>query len=232
VKILGNDWIKKRIKNVPLFHELSDHELDSLVAISQVRNYKPRTFLFMQGDPIEYVFFIHSGTVKIHKTDVSGKEQIVSILQTGEMFPHVGFFRKGTYPAHAEIVEEAVLIEIPIAEFEQTLIRYPELSMKLFRVMGEKIIDLQNRLEEQILHNTYEQIVLLLLRLTKSNAIQQGDYYRLTAHFTNRELANMIGTSRETVSRTINQLKRKDLIKLNDDGFYLIDAERLEKEIF
>jgi CRP-like cAMP-binding protein len=230
---MTNDWIKQRLKVVPLFRELSDNELDSLVTISQVRVYKPRTFVFMQGDPLERVFFIQSGTVKIYKTDMSGKEQIVSILQTGEMFPHAGFFRKGTYPAHAEVVEEATLIVIPIDEFEQTLICYPELCIKLFRVMGEKIIDLQNRLEEQILHNTYEQIVMLLLRLTKTNAVpHDGGFYRLTTHFTNRELANMIGTSRETISRTLSQLKRKGLIDIDDHGFYLIDASRLEKEIF
>ncbi|RAK19574.1 CRP/FNR family transcriptional regulator [Anoxybacillus vitaminiphilus] len=229
---MKNDWIKPRLKSVPLFRELSDHELNSLVTISQVHIYKPRTFVFMQGDPLERVFFIHSGTVKIYKTDVNGKEQIVSILQAGEMFPHTGFFRKGAYPAHAEAVEETTLIAIPISDFEQTLICYPELCMKLFRVMGEKIIDLQNRLEEQILHNTYEQIVMLLLRLTKTNAVPQGRYFRFTTHFTNRELANMIGTSRETISRTLSHLKRKGLIDIDDDGFYLIDVERLEKEIF
>jgi CRP/FNR family transcriptional regulator len=159
-------------------------------------------------------------------------KKIVSILQAVEMFPHAVFFRKGAYPAHAEVVEEATLIVIPIADFEQTLICYPELCMKLFRVMGEKIIDLQNRLEKQILHNTYEQIVMLLLRLTKTNAVPQGRYYRLTTHVTNRELANMIGTSRETISRTLSQLKRKGLIDIDDNGFYLIDAEQLEKEIF
>ncbi|MEK5270058.1 iron-sulfur cluster assembly protein [Aeribacillus sp. FSL K6-8394] len=115
---------------------------------------------------------------------------------------------------------------------EETLMLFPVLSIKLFRVMSEKIIDLQNRLEEQILHNTYEQIVLLLLRLTKTNALPQGKLYRLTTHLTNRELANMIGTSRETVSRTLNQMKRKGIILVDDDGYYLVDAEQLEKEIF
>ena len=104
--------------------------------------------------------------------------------------------------------------------------------MKLFKVMGEKIVDLQNRLEEQILHNTYEQIVLLLIRLCKSNGEYMNGEYRLTTQFTNRELANMIGTSRETVSRTINQLKKKEFILLDDDGYYVIDREALKQDLF
>lgn len=229
---MQNEWMKSRLKNITLFRELSDQELDIIINISQVRVVKPKTFVFMQGDPLESVYFIHAGTVKIYRTDIHGKEQIVSVLQAGEMFPHSGFFRKGNYPAHAEVVEEATLIAIPISEFEQTLICSPELCIKLFRVMGEKIIDLQNRLEEQILHNTYEQIIMLLLRLAKTNAVKESDYYRFTTYFTNRELANMIGTSRETVNRTLSQLKRKGLMDMDEDGYYLIDTKRLEDELF
>ena len=138
--------IKKHLQGVSLFKELSEEELQPIVDISQMRIYKARSFVFMQGDTLDRVFFIHSGKVKIHKIDAAGKEQIVSVLQAGEMFPHAGFFRKGTYPAHAEILETAQLIVTPIADFEAILIRYPELSIKLFKVLGENIVDLQNRL--------------------------------------------------------------------------------------
>lgn len=112
------------------------------------------------------------------------------------------------------------------------MISYPELCIKLFKVLGEKIVDLQGRLEAQVLHNTYEQIILLLLRLCKSNGEKIGDQYKLTTQFTNRELANMIGTSRESVSRTINLVKKKALVTLDDDGVYLINREALKQELF
>ncbi|ALC90162.1 Crp/Fnr family transcriptional regulator [Bacillus sp. FJAT-18017] len=224
--------IIKRLSAVPIFRELNFCELEELVKIAQARNYKNKMYVFMQDDPLDRVFFIHSGKVKIYKTDSAGKEQIVSVLEAGEMFPHAGFFRKGNYPAHAEIIEEAQLVVIPINDFEKVLISYPELSIKLFKVLGEKIVDLQERLEAQILHNTYEQIVLLLLRLTKSNGVELGDLHRLTTQFTNRELANMIGTSRETVSRTVNHLKKKKFIEQDDSGFYLINSEALQSELF
>lgn len=223
--------IKKHLQEVPLFKELSEEELQPIVDISQLRNYKAKSFVFMQGDTLDRVFFIHSGKVKIQKTDVTGKEQIVSVLQAGEMFPHAGFFQKGTFPAHAEILETAQLIVTPIADFEKILIQHPELCIKLFKVLGEKIVDLQNRLEEQILHDTYEQIIMLLLRLCKSNGIQMNDKYTLTTQFTNRELANMIGTSRETMSRTMNQLKRKKLIDIDENGCFIIIPDKLKAEI-
>ncbi|MFI8708983.1 Crp/Fnr family transcriptional regulator [Bacillus sp. NPDC077411] len=223
--------IKKHLQEVPLFKELSEEELQPIVDISQLRMYKAKSFVFMQGDILDRVFFIHSGKVKIQKTDAAGKEQIVSVLQAGEMFPHAGFFQKGTFPAHAEILETAQLIVTPIADFEKILIQHPELCIKMFKVLGEKIVDLQNRLEEQILHDTYEQIIMLLLRLCKSNGVKMNNKYTLTSQFTNRELANMIGTSRETISRTINQLKRRNLIAIDENGYFIIIPEKLKAEI-
>ncbi|ATO51545.1 Crp/Fnr family transcriptional regulator [Brevibacillus laterosporus] len=223
--------IKKHLRKIPLFTKLLEEELQSIVDISQMRTYKARSFVFMQGDPLDRVFFIHSGKVKIQKTDTTGREQIVSVLQAGEMFPHAGFFRKGTFPANAEILEIAQLIVIPIGDFENILLQYPQLCITLFKVLEEKIVDLQNRLEEKILHDMNEQIIMLLLRLCKSNGIQIHDKYKLTTQFTNRELANMIGTSRETISRTINQLKRKKLIDIDENGFFIIIPEKLQEEI-
>lgn len=224
--------IINRLSDVPLFRELTLEELDPIVLIAQTRFYKHKMYVFMQDDPLDRVFFIHSGKVKIYRTDLSGKEQIISVLEPGEMFPHAGFFRKGSYPAHAEISEDANLIVIPIDKFEGILITYPELCIKLFKVLGEKIVDLQGRLEAQVLHNTYEQIILLLIRLCKSNGEKISDKFQLTTQFTNRELANMIGTSRETVSRTLNHLKKKEYIDLCEEGYYLIDREALQQELF
>ena len=230
---MQSETVSRHLKNVSLFKELTDTEIESIVQIAQIRNYKAHTFVFMQDDPLDRVFFIQKGKVKIYKTDVHGKEQIVSVLKEGDMFPHVGFFKRGTYPAHAELIEKSTLIVIPIEDFETILLQNPEVCVKLFRVMGEKIIDLQNRLEEQILHNTYEQILMLLLRLSKAYGEPIDDKrVRLNTHFTNRELANMIGTSRETISRTLTKLRKKDMIALNKYGSFIISTEAIQNELF
>lgn len=224
--------IIKTLSDVPLFKELSKVELAPIINIAQARFYKNKMYVFMQDDPFDRIFFIHSGKVKIYKTDFSGKEQIFSILEPREMFPYSGFFRKDKFPAHAEVMENAHLIIVPMDKFEEVLLSNPKLCIKLFNVLGEKIVDLQQSLEAQILHNTYEQIILLLIRLCKSNGEKVDSKYKLTTQFTNRELANMIGTSRETVSRTINQLKKKEFIWQNGDGSYSLDQEALQQELF
>ncbi|WML45068.1 Crp/Fnr family transcriptional regulator [Neobacillus sp. PS3-40] len=224
--------MKKVLSGFSLFRELTDSELNKITDISIVRDWKKHSHVFLQGDPLENVYFIFDGKIKVYKSDVNGKEQIVAIMKKGEMFPHVGFFRKGDYPAFAEVLEPSTTIAVPISQFENVLIENPELCIKVFKVLGEKIIDLQNRLEEQILNNTYEQIIKLLVRLAQNHGKKLEDNtIWLEAEFTNKDLANMIGTTRETISRTLTRMKRDELIELDDEGNMILDLDKLMDEI-
>lgn len=226
------DEIKRVLSEFSLFRELTDNEINKITKITISREWKKHSHVFLQGDPLENVYFIYDGKIKIYKSDVNGKEQIVAIMKKGEMFPHVGFFRKGDYPAFAEVLEPSILITIPIVQFERVLVENPELSIKVFKVLGEKIVDLQNRLEEQILNNTYEQIIKLLIRLAQNNgkALQNGSIL-LKTDFTNKDLANMIGTTRETINRTLTKLKKEELIEVDDDGNMILDPRKLLDQI-
>jgi CRP/FNR family transcriptional regulator, cyclic AMP receptor protein len=224
--------IKQVLSNFTLFRDLNDTELLKVTEIAIAREWKKNSLVFLQGDRLENVYFIYDGKIKIYKSDVNGKEQIVAIMKKGEMFPHVGFFRKGDYPAYAEVLEPSTLIAVPISQFENVLIENPELCIKVFKVLGEKIVDLQNRLEEQILNNTYEQIVKLLIRLAQKHGTEQEDgTILLKSEFTNKDLANMIGTTRETISRTLTKMKKDELVEVDEDGNMILDVEILMEEI-
>ncbi|MBS4215901.1 Crp/Fnr family transcriptional regulator [Neobacillus rhizophilus] len=226
------DEIKRVLSEFTLFRSLNDTELSKVTDIAIAREWKKNSHVFHQGDPLENVYFIYDGKLKIYKSDVNGKEQIVAIMKKGEMFPHVGFFRKGDYPAYAEVLESSTLIAVPISKFENVLIENPELCIKVFKVLGEKIVDLQNRLEEQILNNTYEQIVKLLIRLAQKHGKEQEDgTILLKSEFTNKDLANMIGTTRETISRTLTKMKKDELIEVDEEGDMILDIEILMEEI-
>jgi CRP/FNR family transcriptional regulator, cyclic AMP receptor protein len=230
---LKHEQIIKLLQNIPIFKGLSDSELEQVANLSITRHYKPGTHVFMQGEEMANVYFILEGKVKIYKTNINGKEQIVNMLKPSEMFPHQAFFRKGHYPAHAEVVEDTTLTIIPLQSFEQFLILNPEISVKVFRVLGDLIVELQKRLEEKIFHNTYEQVVLLLLRLGKKhgNPIKDG-VLQFDTPFTNQELANMIGSTRESINRSLSKLKKKKLLDITEDHFIQINVNGLRDELF
>lgn len=219
------------LRQFPLFRELTDDEMIPLVDLMKSRTFSTNSFVFMKDEPITNVYFILEGEVKIFRTSIEGKEQIVNILKAPDMFPHRGLFREDNYPANAQVMENSRLMYLSITDFEQFLIMYPHVSIKMFRILSEIIGDLQSRLEEKILFTVYEQIVMLLIRLTKNYGKQINEVeHKIGLQFTNQDLANMIGSSRETVSRTLTLLRRKKLIRNDDDGFCIVNYEELKEQ--
>ncbi|TES50019.1 Crp/Fnr family transcriptional regulator [Halalkalibacterium halodurans] len=231
--MLNNDKIKELLTHFPLFKRLNDTALDQIVDISIYREWGRGSYIFMQDEPIENVYFIYRGRIKIYKADNRGREQIVAILREGEMFPHVGFFRKGGYPAYAQVVDHAQLVVIPIGDFEDILRKNPELCIQVFRVLGEKIVDLQDRLEAQIVNNTYEQIIKLIIRLGETNGEPAEDGITvMKSDYTNQQLAKMIGTTRETVNRTLTKLRKEGLLKENEGSRLCFVREEMEGKLY
>src|SRR5699024_1015270 len=139
----------------------------------------------------------------------------------------------GNYPAHAEIMEEAILVNIPILSFENFLLTNPAICIKMFEVLGGIIIDLQNRLEEKILYKVYDQIVLLLLRLARRNGEKIADHrYRLSISLTIGELTKMKGSSRESVSSTLTKMRKQGLINPDIHGSLIVHYDQLDASIF
>jgi CRP-like cAMP-binding protein len=224
--------IAKWLTAIPFFKDLSKEELVPFAEAAQLRLYKQKRYVFMDGDQLDRVFFIHHGKVKIYKTDPTGKEYIIYILEPGDMFPNAGFFSQSNFRANAKVLEDTNLIVMPIKNFEALLISQPKLCIKFLKALGERIDDLGGRLEAQMLHNTYEQIILLLIRLCQSNGEKIAKGYKLKTKFTNSDLAKMIGTSRESVCRTLNLLKEKGYIFLSEEGLYIIDKDSLKQSLF
>ncbi|WP_223154992.1 Crp/Fnr family transcriptional regulator [Alkalibacillus aidingensis] len=219
------------LKSFTIFKDLNDDEIQSILSFSHIRKFKKNDHIFMQGDVISHVYFMISGQVKIYRTGYSGNEQIVNFLKRGNMFPHQGFFRKDNYPAHAQASGDVELICIPIMEFESFLYQRPEICIRLLSVLGDLIVDLQNRLESKMVDTAYEQVIKAILRIGEANGKKEGDYTVLTVKITNQELANIIGSSRETVSRSLTKLKKNNLLHMNKNGFLYYEFDVLHEQI-
>ncbi|MDS9471598.1 Crp/Fnr family transcriptional regulator [Sporosarcina pasteurii] len=225
------EQLKTLAKNVTLFKDLSDEELKPFLNIMRRREFLDKQMIFMHDTPITDIYIVASGNVKVFRNDLSGKEQIICVKQLGDLFPNVGFFRKENYPAHSQAMEETVLYAISLREFEEVLLVNPHISIKLFRLLGDLIIDSQQRLEEMALRNTNDRILLLLLRLSESHGTRQPDgWLKLNTKFTNSDLANMIGTTRESVNRMISRLRKEDKVKIVEGDYYII-PDKIQNEI-
>lgn len=231
--VFMNEQLANLLSSIPLFEDLTIDELQKIISFTKKKSISKGSHVFFKDEPLESVYFIETGIVKIYKTDINGKEQIVSLLKAGDMFPHVGFFQSHNYPANALVVEDASFLYLSTSHLKEIILRYPEVGMKLFNVMEDKIIELQNSLEAQVLNNAYDQVVKLLLRLHHAHGILQEDgTYLLPLHVTQNEIAQMIGAARETVSRSLSKMRKKGLIAEGDKGYLLLDVEALKHELY
>lgn len=215
------------LKRVPLFSELNEEERTRLADITTEQHYARKQIVFMEGHPREAVYFICSGSVKIFKVDEDGNEQVINLLKEGEMFPHVGFFDHGPYPATAEVIQDAILLKIRLDDFEALIMESPQIAVKVMRIMGRKIMSLQKRIQEFISEDVYHRVVHTLLRLAEESGKQKGESVVIEMPITNQDLANMVGTSRESINRILNGLKREKLLKLGRKSITILDIRRL-----
>jgi CRP/FNR family transcriptional regulator len=214
--------------DVPLFRDLNPQELARVEEIAIEREFKKKTTIFVEGSEKEAVFFIRDGLVKAYKTDEDGNEQIVSLLQPGEMFPHTGFFNQASYPATAEALVDTHLLAIPVRAFEQLVTAMPSIAIKLIDVMGAKIRELQQLLQQFTGHDVNGRIMAYLLQLADKHGVALESHIHIGLPVTNQELANAIGTTRETVNRLLSQLKKQHILETHRSEIVILDLPGLK----
>jgi CRP/FNR family transcriptional regulator, cyclic AMP receptor protein len=226
-KVVKN--IKSFLQKFTVFSGLNEEELQLVETITNTRPYKKRMNVFMEGEVREAVFFILSGIVKAYKIDEEGNEQVISILHEGDMFPHVGFFDESSYPATVEVVDDAELLVIRIDDFEDLMMKHPQISIKVMKMLGQKILDLQERIQGFISKDVQHRFIHTLLKLAEEQGMEQENGIYLNISITNQDFANMVGTSRESISRALTKMKKQGLLKADRQGILIYDIKKLAK---
>lgn len=225
--------VYSRLSRLSFFKHLPNNELKEIAQYFSYKKVTKNKYIFRQGDTFQSIYFLCEGQVKIIRADRHGREQLVAVCYDQEMFPHLGFyFRNSEYPASTFVSEDAQLLYLPSQNIERLLTNHPTVSLIFLNVMGEKMIDLQHRLEEKILSSTYEQVIKLLLRLANKHSVKLSNgNLMLVIPFQNKELASMIGATRETVSRIMNKLAVSGMIERDHKGRLIIKVKELNEEL-
>lgn len=215
-------------KQFPIFSNLTEYELQEVAEISNHREFKKGTNIFLEGEARKAVYFIVSGLVKVYKVSEDGQEQIISLLHSDEMFPHVGFFDDTPNPATALAITDVQAISVPIEDFDALMFRKPEITVKVMKVIGKKLLELQDRIQSITTKDVFSRIVGAIVRFSKELGEQQEDgSVLIRMPMTNSDLASMIGVTRESVNRSLNRLKKEGIIEHSRKEIRILDEEKL-----
>jgi len=213
------------LRDIALFKDLTSEELGRVHSLAAERRYERGEYVFMEGQEREAVYFILRGLIKVLKVDEEGREHIVNILGRGKMFPHVGFFQDKPYPGTAQVIQPSTLLSIRCLPFDALLMEYPGIARKVMRVMGERILMLQSKLQELALFDSHDRVIALLRHFAEEHGQVEPDGIHVKLPITHGEMAHMIGMTRESVNRVWNQLRR-DGILTGDRDEWVLNAEQ------
>jgi len=215
------------LKKIPLFQDISGETLQRLVAGIEMREVRRRQVLYLPGDPGQAVFFVHGGRVKISKVTPDGKELTLAYRGPGEIFGELVLIDGGPREEMAEATENALISELDRVEFEKIVQREGVIGYRLTKVVAQRRRDVENKIEQLVFKDVNAKLAELLLRLASEYGIEDSRGTLVALKITHQEMANLIGSTRETVSLTLSQFKRKGLIQTDGRKVILADREGL-----
>ena len=213
------------LANSLLFSGLPAEQLQEIATISVDKKYGKGVSIFFEGDPGTGFYMVASGKVKIFKMSFDGKEQILHILGPGEPFGEVPVFHGNPFPANAETLTESEVLFFPRTEFVHLVSKNPSLALNMLAVLALRLRRFASQIENLTLKEVPGRLASYLLYLMAEQQCQD----KVVLDVPKGQLANLLGTSSETLSRIFAKMTEEGLIRVEGKTIYLLDAERLKE---
>lgn len=202
---------------MPLFSGLTPAQLDKLTSFAPVRSYRARTVLMEKGDEASAMYVLLGGRVRIFAVGDDGKELTLNELGPGQYFGELALISDTTRCASAITLAASRLLTIPKAEFVEFLASNPDAALRMIHHLADKVRQLTQDVERLALRDVYGRLVDALCERAET-----VDGRLITEAITQQELAHLIGSSREMVSRIFKELKAGGYIALEGKRVVLL----------
>jgi CRP-like cAMP-binding protein len=210
---------------------LSDVSNDALAALApnlKVGTFRPRQVIYLPGDRSQGVHFLAAGRIKISKVTRDGKELTLAYRTEGDFFGEPCLLDGGPREEMAEAMDSSTTVEVDREQLDQLLRSNGAAAYKFSRSLIARRKDLETRVEQLIFKDVGSKLAELLLNLGNEHGIADERGTIVGLKITHQEMANLIGSTRETVSLTLSQFKRKGLIQTEGRKVILADHEGLK----
>ena len=216
--------IPETLRKAFLFSSFTDEQLRQLADFTTVKKLGRDEHLFDEGEKASAFDVLESGRVKIYRISPEGQEHTLEMPGPGDPVAEAAIFDKETYPAFCQAMEDSVLLRIPKAEFIQLIENHPRIAIQIMHGYSKRLRYFVKMVEELSMRS----IKLRLARYLLSNSSRDGD--RLVCEFTisKRELASLLGTIPETLSRTLKSLKKENIISEDEQAVIIQDLHSLK----
>jgi CRP/FNR family transcriptional regulator len=215
----------EKIGTIPLFEGLPYDQLANLSSIAVEKSFTRGQTIFSEGEPAAGFYVVLSGRVKIYKISAEGKEQILHIFGAGEPFGEVPVFEGRRFPAHAIALDEASFLFFPRPAFINLVKSNPSLALNMLAVLSRRLRRFTVMVDDLSLKEVPGRLAAHLLYLSDT----QAGANTLELEIPKGQLAGLLGTIPETLSRILTKMVKQGFIESDGPHITIVDREGLQE---
>ena len=211
------------LTNVFCPKKVDQGRLDSM----QHLHYGANNYVFLPEEPAQKIYLLSKGRIKIGTYGEDGKEITKAILTPGEVFGEMALIGQESRRDFAYVLEDSELCVLERDDLQGMLRERSELQLFFLKIIGDRTLKLERRLENLMFKTSRTRIVDFLVELTETRGRRVGYEYEVRNMLTHKEIADLTGTSRQTVNSILNELRRDNVITFNRKRMLVRDLETL-----
>lgn len=216
------------IKRCELFRLLTPDQVTRLEASSQMRQFDRKSLIYLPSEHEDAVLLVVKGRIRLYHLTGEGKEAVLAFIDPGEIFGETVLLNQpGGREEFAEAMEATTLLKIPGPEIRGLMQQFPDLCFAVTKLMGFRRQRVERRLKSLLFRSNRERLSHLLLELMEQYGEPEGDNVRLRIKLSHQELANIIGSTRETVTVLLGELQNDRLIEIRRRQILLLNPGSL-----
>lgn len=193
------------VQLVPIFNHLENNQMAEVMKTVYSSNYKTGDHLFHAGDGSDALYVVHTGKVRIYRLSESGKEQLVRLLMPGDFTGELALFREDEHESYAEVIEDAQVCRISRSDMQGLFEKFPAISLHMLNELSSRLEKSERQTTRVATESVQERIVHFLAELMPPMKTEA----EVTLPMSRKDIAAHIGTTPETVSRTLKNFEEK-----------------------
>jgi CRP/FNR family transcriptional regulator len=219
------------LSRVPLFSELSGEELERIARVAIPRAFPAGVRVFHEGDHSDACYLVRSGDLRVTREHSDGRAIALATLGPGDIFGELAMLDGEARSASVETLTDSELLALPAVDVRRLLADRPEISVKLIAALTRRLRETNERVARQSFQTVPSRVAGVLTQLIAEETAAEGRQ-GVTVRMTQADLAQLAGTSRESVSRFLATLERAGVVRVGRGRVTVIEPRRLRAYIF
>lgn len=218
------------LRNHQIFSQITDDKYQELCVWVGFKKAIKNEDIFFTHEPIKRIYFLKKGMLKIISQDIDGNEVTKDIIQKGDIFGEIALddIADGEASEYAKVItDEAVMCTFTLENFEKVLANNPSISLKFTKKVGNKLKTLENRYSNLIFKDVRTRVIHFLKKFVQDNGEAQDKLWSARNYLTHQDIAHLTGSTRQTVTSILNQLKKENRLIYSRNEIVIPDLAEL-----